>query len=48
MILVCSLSYIVITIQESTATNSSRKRKAPQHFEVGTDEGNHSSTVEEY
>ena len=42
---------LVITMQESTATNPPtlpRKKKAPQHFEVGTGEGYHSSTVEEY
>ena len=42
---------LVMTTQESTATNPPtlpRKRKAPQRFEVGSGEGYHSSTVEEY
>ena len=42
---------LVLTVQESTATNPPtlpRKRKAPERFEIGTGEGYHSSTVEEY
>ena len=38
-------------MQASTATyppTLPRKRKAPQRFEVGSGEGYHSSTVEEY
>ena len=42
---------LVLTVQESTATNPPtlpRKRKAPERFEIGTGEGYHNSTVEEY
>ena len=41
---------VVLSLQESTGTDTPilpRKRKAPRHYEVGSEEGHHSSTVQD-